>query len=240
MLVFLPFEIVLEIFKKLCLKDLLSLSKACTKTFDVVQYVFAHRSVLDFHSLHNFFGFIDMQDDEILSILRAHPRATDINNFHLPPWFSSFENLSEYFSLYLSPAFRGHATGQVQRIRVCSMYTRTFPSARSLLNKMYEMLSVHDNFTRMLVIQGEEQQLYGGWSTTNVDQPFQRRSCTYSTVVEQLHINVLYCGADSATVHEQVLSHLHLIKCVSDFPEFEIPQIATCKECGMTFEYYIR
>jgi len=87
----LPFDIILNIVQYLPLKDAFHFSAVSTTAFDAVYYAFSHRAVVNFESALNDTGTIEMTDSEILSVLHAHTRAIEIQNFALPPTFTSFQ-----------------------------------------------------------------------------------------------------------------------------------------------------
>ena len=96
----LPLDVQIEIARYLPLRDALSFSQAYTLAFDAVYYVFAHRDFLDLTSVLDVNETIDLQDEILLNILRAHTRASTIVNFSLSSNFSMFSELEEYFTLY--------------------------------------------------------------------------------------------------------------------------------------------
>ena len=109
------------------LTDCLSYMRACTVTHNVVQYVFAHRDELDFHSLLDDMNTIALSSTELMTVLYAHTRATRILNFCLNPSFTCFDEFSRYFNLYWSyqevcpyqdqsPEIVGHPVGQLDHI----------------------------------------------------------------------------------------------------------------------------
>ena len=157
-------------------------------------------------------GFIDLQDDEILTILHAHTRVTHISNFNLPPWFSKFERLREYFSAYLSPLFYGHAVGQLQEMHVSNLYALMFCRARKILRFISEILYPHDPFVRMLVIEAPLLDgLYTGRSSANLDESCPQSFCTRSIVVDKWHTHVLHCHT-LCPMTQQEVEYLHAHK----------------------------
>ena len=81
----LPFEIHVHITRYLELRDALHYTEVLHMAFDAVYYVFSHRNILDFSSTLNKDGFIDLTEEQILSILHAHTRATIVRYLALPP-----------------------------------------------------------------------------------------------------------------------------------------------------------
>ena len=99
-IVSLPLDIHIEIARHLNLHDCLVYSQLSPLCYDVVQYIFAHRDILDFKSVLNNDWQIALSDTELITVLHAHTRATMLTNFSVAPHFTSYSALSNYLSLY--------------------------------------------------------------------------------------------------------------------------------------------
>ena len=96
---------------------------------DVVYYVFAHRKELDFESVLDESGTINLCPEMLMKVLYAHTRAVSIINFCLNPSFTMLEEFCTYFNMYWSykidiqqfdprPQEVGHPSGHLE----CSRY----------------------------------------------------------------------------------------------------------------------
>ena len=99
-IVSLPLNIHIEIARYLNLHDCLVYSQLSPLCYDVVQYIFAHRDILDFKSVLNNDWQIALSDTELITVLHAHTRATMLTNFCVAPHFTSYSALCNYLSLY--------------------------------------------------------------------------------------------------------------------------------------------
>ena len=99
-IVSLPLDIHIEIARHLNLHDCLVYSQLSPLCYNVVQYIFAHREILDFKSVLNNDWKIALSDTELISVLHAHTRATRLTNFCVAPDFTSYSALCNYLSLY--------------------------------------------------------------------------------------------------------------------------------------------
>ena len=96
----LSMELHVCIAKLLSLKDCIGYMEVCTSTHDAVQYVFAHRRILDFELVLDEQKTIDLLQQVLMKVLYAHSRTEIIINFHFNLSFNLLDEFSRYFNLY--------------------------------------------------------------------------------------------------------------------------------------------
>lgn len=146
------------------------LSQMCPQAFDAVYYTFAHQTDLDFSSFLDGKGVIALPDNEIMTILHAHTRARSIHYFCLPPTFTSFDALKQYFSLYLPFWLNGHDTGFLSMIH-CPRAWQCDLATHPIYIHLRNMLCIHED-DHHSIINDEVYYTTNEWSCEDLDAPF--------------------------------------------------------------------
>ena len=152
-------------------------SAVSTTAFDAVYYAFSHRAVVNFESALNDTGTIEMTDSEILSVLHAHTRAIEIQNFALPPTFTSFQELHTYFCTYMAPPI-----GQLFHIQCPYSYHSPL---------IFTLASTLDEFDEYGVNLDDNCMCDQVWSNTDLDLPY-IETYGYDTEEEQYDSDIYY------------------------------------------------
>ena len=141
----LPIELHVHIAKLLSLKDCIAYMEVCASTHDAVQYIFAHRRILDFASVLDEQKTINLPQEVLVKVLYAHSRTEIIINFCLNPSFNLLDEFSRYFNLYwawrfvqpdidsLDVQLVGHPSGHLQQLVFLGHYCGGSTNEQALL-----------------------------------------------------------------------------------------------------------
>ena len=181
----LPFDVHVMIIRKLNLADALSYAELSSICHDAVYYVFSHRLQIDFSSTLNKDRVINLSDDTVLKVLRAHTRANEIRHLSLSPNFKAIDELKFYMDLYwhysfipeynddLSPStfsgeWVGHPAGHLTLIGYCHLQPAVSAVLNSYDDPVYGVSIESEPRDRLMPILNDQK----NWSTTNLDQPY--------------------------------------------------------------------
>ena len=193
-----PLDIHIEIARHLNLHDCLVYSQLSPLCYDVVQYIFAHRDILDFKSVLNNDWQIALSDTELITVLHAHTRATVLTNFCVAPHFTSYSALSNYLSLYWhnddsadtmywhnddaadTIYTRGHTKGHLYTIQCLAFEGASIRAQSYLLQSIWSKFDTDEYGVKIDSISSELYDSvtcnYTNWSNVSIDSPYRR--CT--------------------------------------------------------------